>query len=917
MKNHPGFIIRLCLLAMFLFSSRAAEAQNNLEAWVRRYNAGEPSSRDYGFKIAVDPQGNVIVAGDTDDGITGADFLIIKYSGAGIPLWTNRYNGTASGDDRAYALGVDQAGNVFVAGPSADAIGGVNYATLGYSSAGVPLWTNRYDGPANGEDVARALAVDHNGNVFVTGYSSSNGFYRAYLTIAYSGAGAPLWTNRSDGFYGEANALTVDRGGNVFVTGSSASDYATIAYSGAGIPLWTNRYNGGAQESASAIGVDSAGNLFVTGSSYTVGAVGPSYCATIAYSAAGIALWTNHFSRLREGHAPDLAVDHNGNVFVTGYSGSSPSEVTIAYSGAGVALWTNLCNGSSPWDRLNAIGVDHSGNVFVTFGGYLIVAYANTGEALWTNRFGPGEAYALAVGDSGNVFLTGFDYATIAYSGSGTALWTNRYDRPLNTDDKATAVAVDQSTGNVLVTGSSSSSSFGFNPDYVTIAYSEAGVALWTNRYSGPANWNRANGVAVDTAGNVIVTGTSSGEGSASDYATIAYSRSGIPLWTNRYNGTGDYEDWARAVAVDGNGNVFVTGVSNGGDSDSDYATIAYSSAGVPLWTNRYNGPGREFDDPHALAVDNAGNVFVTGYSHGGDSSADYATVAYSRTGVPLWTNRYHGPGFSYDSASAIAVDHQGRVFVTGYSSASAGSSGYVTVAYSRTGDALWTNHFNGEGGANAVAVDQNGNVIVTGSSSGMGGLDYATIAYSGAGVALWTNRYNGTANNNDYASAVIVDHSGNVFVTGYSVGPGSDYDYATVAYSGSGVPLWTNRYGGPANGVDQPALSSCLAIGRNGEVYVTGSSDGHYGGQTVSDYVTIKYMWRPYLVIQPITADSSTVNLTLSGPANSSWNMQRALTATGPWTNLGSSLIETNGLGIFSDSNPPARGAFYRVTQP
>ena len=67
MKNHPGFIIRLCLLAMFLFSSGAAQSQSNLEAWVRRYNSGEPGSRDYGRKIVVDPEGNVVVAGDTDD----------------------------------------------------------------------------------------------------------------------------------------------------------------------------------------------------------------------------------------------------------------------------------------------------------------------------------------------------------------------------------------------------------------------------------------------------------------------------------------------------------------------------------------------------------------------------------------------------------------------------------------------------------------------------------------------------------------------------------------------------------------------------------------------------------------------------------------------------------------------------------
>ena len=70
--------------------------------------------------------------------------------------------------------------------------------------------------------------------------------------------------------------------------------------------------------------------------------------------------------------------------------------------------------------------------------------------------------------------------------------------------------------------------------------------------------------------------------------------------------------------------------------------------------------------------------------------------------------------------------------------------------------------------------------------------------------MPLWTNRYNGPGNGNDYATAVAVDGSGNVFVTGYSHGSsGSYYDYATIAYSGAGVPLWTNRYNGPGNSDD------------------------------------------------------------------------------------------------------------------
>ena len=68
-------------------------------------------------------------------------------------------------------------------------------------------------------------------------------------------------------------------------------------------------------------------------------------------------------------------------------------------------------------------------------------------------------------------------------------------------------------------------------------------------------------------------------------------------------------------MAVDGSNNVIVTGYSDGGGYNYDYATIKYSSAGVPLWTNRYNGPGNGDDYGHAVAVDGSNNVIVTGYS--------------------------------------------------------------------------------------------------------------------------------------------------------------------------------------------------------------------------------------------------------------------------------------------------------------
>jgi hypothetical protein len=672
--------------------------------------------------------------------------------------------------------------------------------------------------------------------------------------------------------------VAVDGSGNVFVAGSSVGsggylDYATIAYSGAGVPLWTNRYNGPANFSdfATALAVDANGNVFVTG--YSFGTqfnqiYSKSDYATIAYSGAGVPLWTNRYNGPGNGanQATAVAVDGSGNVFVTGHSGGD--YATIAYSGAGVPLWTNRCAGQA-----SALAVDSSGNVLVTGwsvgsgADYVTIAYSGAGVPLWTNRHdGPANgndyAGAVAVDGSGNVFVAGSsadsggdsDYATIAYSGAGVPLWTNRFGGRGATSDIATAVAVDAS-GNVFVVGNSYGREG--NPDYATIKYSGAGVALWTNRCHGSTfGRDRANAVALDGSGNVFVAGNS---------ATIAYSGAGTPLWTNSGFGT--------AIALDGRGNVFVTG---------SYATIAYSGAGVPLWIN---------DGGAAIAVDASGNVFVTGHSFSGNySNSDYATIAYSGAGVPLWTNRYNGPGNGGDHANAVAVDSSGNVFVTGSSTGSGGDSDYATIKYSDAGVPLWTNRYNGPANvsdqASAVAVDAIGNVFVTGSS----GDDSATIAYSGAGVPLWTNRY--SRPEGFFAHAVAVDASGNVFVTGSS---------ATIAYSGAGVPLCTNRYGG-----------SDLAIGSDGAVYVTGTSDGLF----LPDFVTVKYVWRTEIAIQLLSTISPKVNLTLSGAPNSSWAIERAMQPTGPWTNLSALLIGTNGSAQFQDTNLPYPAGFYRARQ-
>ncbi len=121
----------------------------------------------------------------------------------------------------------------------------------------------------------------------------------------------------------------------------------------------------------------------------------------------------------------------------------------------------------------------------------------------------------------------------------------------------------------------------------------ETAIQTWVQRYNGPANsWDQANAVAVDGSNNVIVAGYVTGGSSAFDYMTIKYSSAGLPLWTNRYNGPANGSDYGNALAVDGDNDVIVTGYSPGSGSGKDYATIKYSSAGLALWTTATMGLG-------------------------------------------------------------------------------------------------------------------------------------------------------------------------------------------------------------------------------------------------------------------------------------------------------------------------------------
>jgi uncharacterized delta-60 repeat protein len=430
---------------------------------------------------------------------------------------------------------------------------------------------------------------------------------------------------------------------------------------------------------------------------------------------------------------------------------------------------------------------------------------------------------------------------SLAPSGLVQEAWVARYNGPGDYEDRANAIATDNS-GNVYVTGFSWGS--GTGPDYATIKYNSDGQEQWIARYDGPSSaGDEATAIAVDGSGNVYVTGSSTNENFDPDYTTIKYNSAGEEQWVARYNSPGGFEDDASAITIDGLGNVYVTGTTRTSGNNWDYATVKYNSAGQQQWVAVYNGPGNDDDEAAAIAVDDSGNVYVTGFSVGtAYPDYDYATVKYDSTGQQQWIMRYNGPGNAVDFATGIAVDGAGNIYVTGGSVSSSGDFDYATIKYNSAGVEQWVERYNGPGNgddiANAIAVDNSSNIYVTGGSAGTTTFsDYSTVKYDSSGQEQWVARYNEpSANNDDIAEAIALDNAANVYVTGVSYAIGTTNDYAMVKYNSDGQEQWIARYdSGPEDN------AQAIVVDASGSVYVTGYS--YPPGNSQPDYATVKYV--------------------------------------------------------------------------
>jgi len=439
-----------------------------------------------------------------------------------------------------------------------------------------------------------------------------------------------------------------------------------------------------------------------------------------------------------------------------------------------------------------------------------------------------------------------------------TRQWARLFDDLPNSWNQAIAMVADDA-GNVYVTGQSSGNN---NWDIVTIKYNGSGTQEWVVRYDGFHGVDYPIAITIDKSGNIYVSGGSEGNGTLDDVVTIKYNNAGIQQWLVRYNGPDNSSEHAfgnHSIKVDNNGNVYVLGMALAKNNKEDYVTIKYNSMGVQQWAQYYNGPGNGRDWAHAMALDPiTADVYVTGFTELGNSLTAYATIKYNSAGVQQWVRTY---GSYVGGAIAIGLDAQGNVYVTGHSVSFSDVTGTVTIKYSALGEQQWTARYDAPANASSspmsMGIDRFGNTYITGSSwvpiPGTYPQQYKstcfTLKYNSDGIQQWVQLRSGTGNISTEGTALTLDDEGNVYVTGYT-------DSSSAHFNRNYTTIKYNPEGiqqwiehYDAFGSNDDPVD--ITVNKFDDVFVTGTVDRQLDVNHINfHYLTVKYIQpKPLLV--------------------------------------------------------------------
>jgi len=761
------------------------------------------------------------------------DILIVKLDGNGNILWNKKIH--LRNFDRGTSIVEDNDGNYVITGFTSINDETKSDVFFGKVDPQGNVLVKKAINISNKYDGGYSISKTADGG-FVIGGEAGHHHNEDFMILKVDQNGNKEWSRKfSDHEDNAAYEAMEASDGNFYLVGSirvvnKYEDIRIIKTNSKGKKIWSKTYGGDRDDIGEGI-IESENNTFVVvAGTFSYGKAGDVMLMKI--NSDGGVIWQNNYG----GDRTDKLREYDGNSVSGRYLTKTPNGGFL---------------------------VSANSNSFSSLGGLWVFKTDNSGSLLWnySNQDLGGASSAREAVD-GSVIVTGPG----ASGGTG-----DLYVVKIKSDDGS------KSTGNTTCTDNTATTT----------------TSTWTKQL-GTSSGDEGAGVTTDSSGNIYVTGYTEGglDGNTSsggnDIILVKYNSSGTKQWTKQL-GTSS-SDEGRGVTTDSSGNIYVTGLTQGGldgntnsggsSVDNDIILVKYNSSGTKQWTKQLGTSSSACGNDafktncgssagNGVTTDSSGNIYVTGFTVGGldgNTSSGYWDIfltKYNSSGTKQWTKQLGNSGNQH--GKDVTTDSSGNIYVTGYTAGGLdgntelGVWDIFLVKYNSSGTKQWTKQLGTSSSdqGNSVTTDSSGNIYVTGvtynyldGNTGIGGAgDIFLVKYNSSGTKQWTKQLGTTSG--DEGRGVTTDSSGNIYVTGYTLGlenyVGLDgntslgsKDIFLVKYNSSGTKQWTKQLGTPysdsGNGVSTDS---------SGNIYVTGTTGGGLDGNTSSgsgDIFLVKY---------------------------------------------------------------------------
>ncbi|MDJ1174874.1 SBBP repeat-containing protein [Roseofilum capinflatum] len=778
--------------------------------WIQQDGTDE---HDRGRDVVIDSAGNIYAVGITEGNLGGenageSDVFVTKYDADGNEIWTKQL-GTEGAESpgkygayRNVSVDIDDSGKLYIAAESQGTLeghesqGSMDALLFKLDEEGNTVWTQQFGGA--GSDRTTGIKVDPDGNFYLNGWTngSINGQPRlghAPFLAKFDSEGKNLWTT----IYGTSDAeditydIEVDASGNVYTTGYTTGDFG--GENAGEHDIWLAKFPATPVPSEPTIYTNpvTGSQYFLTTSDTWLGA------QEQAQAAGGNLVSINSASENQW-----LFDTFGGNMHWLGYTDSP-----IYGAQEGEFQWVN--GDSSTYNNWFYLSPN---NVPLTRDGKDLLE----GEDFAHNNFRfPDPNSPTGFTEFGKWNDLPADYWNLAgiveIPGTPEPIPDNAWIRQLGTEgsDRTSGVTVDD-FGNVYVVGTTDGNLDGENAgqeDAFVAKYDVDGNLLWKKQL-GTVAIDETRGITVDETGKVYITGHTFGDLESanqglSDVFILKLDADGQELLQKQIGSSSD--DYATSITVDETGNIYLSGFTGGnlqGNNAGGYDpwVAKYDANGELIWNDQFATSSHE--GAIDIAIDSLGNTYLIGHTYGAlgganAGSQDAFIIKYNAQGVKEWQKQLGTA--EYEEGHSLAIDSEDNIYITGNTQGSLGgeNQGLQDIFITKLnpqGNELWKQQFGSisEDSASRLAIDQNDVIHLAGFTTNTlngqtltGGQDAFLMLVDKDGQHLETQTL-GTVNN-DTAQDIVIDRSGNFYLTGYTEGN-------LAAENAGGKDFWVSK---------------------------------------------------------------------------------------------------------------------------